>query len=40
MSTSKSADYICEACGGIKFKSSKELQEHSLQEHGGETGQS
>lgn len=39
-STDKNKDYTCESCGGLKFNSKEELQQHGLQEHAGETGQS
>jgi hypothetical protein len=39
-STTTNQPYRCETCGGMIFKNEEELQQHNLQEHIGETGQS
>jgi hypothetical protein len=40
MSSSTNQPYRCETCGDMIFKNEEELQQHNLQEHIGETGQS
>lgn len=39
-SSTTNQPYTCETCEGMTFKNEEELQQHNLQEHIGETGQS